>query len=161
MPEWCTDEVYKKLQDLMALELEFLSYTTQLKRLNGGMLIKKFIENSNITGKRTIPRKIYVYSAHEINISGFARAHNFSEPRLPDYGSAFIFEKLRDDTGELYIRVIISHSNAINKIYSKAKVMNHFIKKLNIDLMITIKFLIIIHFDLKMFNMHFVLCISH
>jgi prostatic aicd phosphatase len=107
-PEWCTDEVYKKMQDLIVLEYELRSYTTQLKRLNGGMLIKKFIDNLNITGKRTIPRKMYVYSAHEINIAAFGRAHNISEPRLPDYGSAFIFEKLRDSSGELYVRVIIT-----------------------------------------------------
>ncbi|XP_067209828.1 venom acid phosphatase Acph-1 isoform X4 [Linepithema humile] len=107
LPEWCTDEVYKKLQETMAFELELCSYTTQLKRLNGGMLIKKFIENLNITGKSRIPRKMYVYSAHELNIAAFAKAHNISEPRLPDYGSAFIFEKLRDDAGELYVRIIL------------------------------------------------------
>jgi len=115
IPEWCTDEVYQKMQDLVVLEYELRSYTTQLKRLNGGMLIKKFIDNLNITGECTIPRKMYVYSGHEINIAAFARAHNISEPRLPDYGSAFIFEKLQDDIGELYIRVIITYS--INIIY--------------------------------------------
>nr|XP_012231978.1 PREDICTED: venom acid phosphatase Acph-1-like isoform X4 [Linepithema humile] len=73
LPEWCTDEVYHKMEDLMELEYELRSYTTQLKRLNGA----------------------------------FARAHNISEPRLPDYGSAFIFEKLRDDADELYVRIIL------------------------------------------------------
>lgn len=109
MPEWCTDEVYKKMQDLMVLEYELRSYTTQLKRLNGGMLIKKFIDNLNITGENMFPRKMYVYSAHEVNIAAFGRAHNISEPLLPDYGSAFIFEKLRDGTGKLYVKVIIKH----------------------------------------------------
>ncbi|XP_067209826.1 venom acid phosphatase Acph-1 isoform X2 [Linepithema humile] len=107
LPEWCTDEVYQKMQDLVVLEYEIRSYKTQLKRLNGGMLIKKFIDNLNITGKNKIPRKMYVYSAHEVNIAAFAGAHNISEPRLPDYGSAFIFEKLRDDAGELYVRIIL------------------------------------------------------
>jgi len=107
MPEWCTNQVYEKMQDIIVLEYEIRSYTTQLKRLNGGMLIKKFIDNMNVKNEHINPRKMYIYSGHEINIAAFARVHNISEPRLPDYGSTFIFEKLRDDVGNLYIRVII------------------------------------------------------
>jgi len=107
LPEWCTDEVYRKMQDIIVLEYEIRSYTTQLKRLNGGMLIKKFLENMNLNNESTNPRKMYIYSGHEVNLAAFARAHNISEPRLPDYGSMFIFEKLRDEENNLYIRVII------------------------------------------------------
>lgn len=104
LPEWCTDDVYRRMQEVVMLEYEIRSYTTQLKRLNGGTLIKKFIDNIN---KRSNPRKMYVYSGHEVNIAAFAKAQNISEPKLPDYGSAFLFEKLRDDSGKLYIKVII------------------------------------------------------
>jgi len=107
MPEWCTNQVYQKMQDVIVLEYEIRSYTTQLKRLNGGMLIKRFINNMNVKNERINPRKIYIYSGHEINIAAFARAHNISEPRLPGYGSTFIFEKLRDDVGNLYVKVTI------------------------------------------------------
>ncbi|KAL6447442.1 hypothetical protein ACFW04_001558 [Cataglyphis niger] len=104
LPEWCTDEVYRKMQDLMVLEYEIRSYTTQLKRLNGGMLIKKFIDNMNA---KSIPRKMYVYSGHEVNLAAFARAHNISEPKIPGYGSMFIFEKMRDEESNFYIRIIL------------------------------------------------------
>ncbi|XP_029673224.1 venom acid phosphatase Acph-1-like isoform X3 [Formica exsecta] len=107
LPEWCTDEVYRKMQDLMVLEYEIRSYTTKLKRLNGGMLIKKFIDNMNAKSEDTIPRKMYVYSGHEVNLAAFARAHNISEPRIPGYGSMFIFEKLRDEENNFYIRIIL------------------------------------------------------
>lgn len=107
LPEWCTDEVYRKMQDIVVLEYEIRAYTTQLKRLNGGMLIKKFIDNMNVKSENTNPRKMYVYSGHEVNLAAFARAHNISEPRLPDYGSTFIFEKLRDEENNLYIRIIL------------------------------------------------------
>lgn len=106
MPEWCTDEVYRKMQDVIVLEYEIRSYTAQLKRLNGGMLIKKFIENMNVKGEHINPRKMYIYSGHEVNIAAFARAHNIIEPRLPGYGSTFIFEKLRDENGNLYVRIM-------------------------------------------------------
>ncbi|XP_072757055.1 venom acid phosphatase Acph-1-like isoform X2 [Anoplolepis gracilipes] len=105
LPEWCTDEVYRKMQDIIVLEYDIRSYTTQLKRLNGGMLVKKFTDNMN--AKSEDARKMYVYSGHEVNLAAFARAHNISEPRLPGYGSTFIFEKLRDKEGNFYIRIIL------------------------------------------------------
>lgn len=114
LPEWCTDDVYRRMQEVVVLEYEIRSYTTQLKKLNGGILIKKFIDNIN---KHSNSRKMYVYSGHEVNIAAFARVQNISEPKLPDYGSAFLFEKLRDDSGKLYIKVIIYNSLVIiNKI---------------------------------------------
>ncbi|XP_029165963.1 venom acid phosphatase Acph-1-like isoform X2 [Nylanderia fulva] len=104
LPEWCTDKVYRKMQDLIVLEYDIRSYTTELKRLNGGTLIKKFIDNMNVNNYHTNPRKMYVYSGHEVNLAAFVRIHNISEPRIPDYGSTFIFEKLRDEQQNLYIR---------------------------------------------------------
>ncbi|XP_029165961.1 venom acid phosphatase Acph-1-like [Nylanderia fulva] len=107
LPEWCTDEVYRKMQDILVLEYDIRSYTTQLKRLNGGTLIKKFIDNMNVNNHHTNPRKMYVYSGHEVNLAAFARVHNISEPRIPGYGSTFIFEKLRDEQQNLHIRIIL------------------------------------------------------
>lgn len=106
-PDWCTDEILKKLQEIVKLEYEIRSYTPQLKRLNGGPLIKRFIENIKINEKRDTPRKIYLYGGHEVNIAAVAKALNFSEPEIPAYGSAIIVEKLSNANGEIYIRVII------------------------------------------------------
>ncbi|KAL6268835.1 hypothetical protein P5V15_001958 [Pogonomyrmex californicus] len=107
LPEWCTDDVYSQIQRVIELEYEIFSYTTQLKRLNGGMLIKKFIDNINGNNKGLNPRKMYVYSAHDMNIAAFAKAQNISEPKIPDYGSTFLFEKLRDNTGKVFIRIFL------------------------------------------------------
>lgn len=108
LPEWCTNEVYQKMQEIILLEYDIRSYTTQLKRLNGGFLVKRFIDNMNPRGdpNNKPSRKIYIYSGHEINIAAFAKVHNMSKPRLPDYGSAFIVEKLRDENDNVYIKVI-------------------------------------------------------
>ncbi|KAL0113405.1 hypothetical protein PUN28_012515 [Cardiocondyla obscurior] len=103
LPEWCTNNVYLQMQQIVVLEYKIRSYTTLLKRLNGGMFIKRFIENLN---KHSNPRKIYAYCGHDTNIAGFARAQNISKPRLPDYGSAFLIEKLRDDSDKLFIKIL-------------------------------------------------------
>nr|XP_034194153.1 venom acid phosphatase Acph-1-like isoform X4 [Osmia lignaria]XP_034194154.1 venom acid phosphatase Acph-1-like isoform X4 [Osmia lignaria] len=106
-PDWCTDEILKKLQEIVKLEYEIRSYTPQLKRLNGGPLIKRFIENIKINEGRDTPRKIYLYGGHEVNIAGVAKALNFSEPEIPAYGSAIIIEKLSNANGEIYIRMLL------------------------------------------------------
>nr|XP_033340730.1 venom acid phosphatase Acph-1-like isoform X2 [Megalopta genalis] len=107
MPEWCTEEVMKTLQSIVLLEYETRSQTTQLKRVNGGTLIRTFIENVQLNEDRERPRKIYLYSGHESNIAGFVRAHNFTEPALPNYGTAIIFEKLSDEAGKQFVRLLL------------------------------------------------------
>ncbi|XP_046814492.1 venom acid phosphatase Acph-1-like isoform X1 [Vespa crabro] len=107
LPEWCTENIYKKMEDIVFLEYEIRSYTPKLKRLTGGMLIRKFIENMNINGKQKNPRKIYLYSGHEINIAAFTRAHDIHIPKLPSYGSTIIVEKLRNTEGKLFIKMLL------------------------------------------------------
>ncbi|XP_014616757.1 PREDICTED: venom acid phosphatase Acph-1-like [Polistes canadensis] len=108
LPEWCTENIYKKMEDIVFLEYEIRSYTATLKRLTGGMLIRQFIENMNITrNKRENPRKIYLYSGHEINIAAFTRAHDIHIPKLPSYGSTIIVEKLRNIEGKLFIKMLL------------------------------------------------------
>ncbi|XP_076378383.1 venom acid phosphatase Acph-1 [Megalopta genalis] len=107
IPEWCTKDVIKTLQSIVILEYEIRSHTTQLKRLNGGPLIRTFIENIQMNEGRKRPRKIYLYSGHETNIAGFARAHNFTEPALPNYGTAIIFEKLSDEAGKKFVKLFL------------------------------------------------------
>lgn len=81
-----------------------------MKRLNGGTLVKRFIENMKLNEERISQRKIYLYSGHEVNIAGFVKAHNFTEPELPAYGCAIIVEKLSDETGQKFIKVIMTVS---------------------------------------------------
>ncbi|CAK9816396.1 Venom acid phosphatase Acph-1 [Anthophora quadrimaculata] len=106
IPEWCTEEVYEKLKNIVKLEYEIRSYTPLMKRLNGGVIIKKFIDNIKVNEERDTPRKIYLYSGHEVNIAAVVRALNLTEPELPPYGCAIIVEKLRDQAGKVYIRTL-------------------------------------------------------
>ncbi|XP_076278118.1 venom acid phosphatase Acph-1 isoform X2 [Lasioglossum baleicum] len=107
LPEWVTNEVYTKMQRIVKLEYEIRSYTAEMRRLNGGPLIKQFIDNVRLNEERARPRKIYLYSGHETNIAGFVRAHNFTEPELPNYGTAIILEKLRDEAGKPFVRMLL------------------------------------------------------
>ncbi|XP_006610813.1 venom acid phosphatase Acph-1-like [Apis dorsata] len=106
LPEWYSEEIFIKLQDIVKIEYEIRSYTLLQKRLNGGTIIKRFIENIIINAARRNPRKIYLYSGHEVNIAALVKALNLSEPQLPPYGCAMIFEKLRNKDGKHYVRFL-------------------------------------------------------
>lgn len=106
LPDWCTEEDYEKLEDLAHLSYLVLTYTPLMTRIVTGPTVEKFLENIENSGKGPNGKKVYLYSAHEINIAQFGNAHNFTEvPKIPDYGCALIVEKLRGPDNQVYVRV--------------------------------------------------------
>ena len=79
-----------------------------MKKLVVGPNIKRFLRNIDDNESKKNSKKIYLYSAHDNNVIPFLRAHNFSSPRIADYGSALIFETLKGNDKSTYIRVPIS-----------------------------------------------------
>lgn len=102
LPEWYSDEVFTKLEKASEFHLNSLSYTPTLKRLNGGTLVRRFVENIKMESNR---RKIYLYSTHDKTLHAFAHSHNLNLPTMPDYGSAIILEKIRDKQNKFYVKV--------------------------------------------------------
>ena len=72
-----------------------------LKWLNGGTLVRKFVENL----KKSNKRKLYLYSAHDKTLHAVRRSHNITDTKSPDYGSAVILKKLRDKNDKIYLKV--------------------------------------------------------
>lgn len=104
-PEWCDTETFKKIQNLYTIDFEYLYFTDPLKRIGAGRVVKTFLTNvENNNAKSDGGKKIYLYSAHDYNIAAFTIAHNFY-PRIPDYGSGVIVEKLRGTDDQVYLRV--------------------------------------------------------
>ena len=96
LPDWCTDGVLGLLNELAFLHYNLQSQSEQLRRLNGGPLLRRFLDNA----KRTRPgsARVHLYSAEGSNVAAFARAINKRYPRVPNYGSAIIMEKWRHQT---------------------------------------------------------------
>ncbi|KAJ8668933.1 hypothetical protein QAD02_000192 [Eretmocerus hayati] len=105
LPDWYTDEKFKKLHDAASFYLNTLSYTKELKRANGGTYVRRFVENMNDTNSAK-GRKIYLYASHDKSLHAIARFHNITLPRIPDYGSAIVVEKLRDQKNNRYVRLL-------------------------------------------------------
>ncbi|XP_014231329.1 venom acid phosphatase Acph-1-like [Trichogramma pretiosum] len=102
LPDWYTDEIYEKIQRANEFYLATLSWTRELKRLNGGTLVRQFLENM-----RLARRKLYMYASHDKNLHAVVAAHNLTLGQYPDYGSAVIIEKLKDGENNRYVRLLL------------------------------------------------------
>ena len=99
-----TEEILEKLAEASALHYDMLTGNPTLLKLSNGLLIKKFIENM----KDAKGRQIFLYSGHDVNITGVSKAHKFDIPKkLPDFGATLILEKYKDANQEIYVKVII------------------------------------------------------
>lgn len=60
----------------------------------------------NLDGNSKVPKKIYLYSGHELNIAAFVRSHGVQKQfQYPDYTNAVVLEKHRDSENRVYVRV--------------------------------------------------------
>jgi hypothetical protein len=106
-------EVFKKLEEFMSFYYDILSYTNDLKKFIAGPIIKRFLNNLQASESINDRKKIYLYSANDYNVAVFVRAHNFTVSII-DYGCTVIFEKLRGNDNEIYVRVSIDIIVRIN-----------------------------------------------
>ena len=107
LPRWYSDDLLKPIMELFEIGLDTMSLTQRLKRINGGTLIRKVIENINANNNSSEP-KIYLYSTHDLTLAAFTRAQGVDSFKHPPYGSAIIVEKYRDDKNMEYIKVNIT-----------------------------------------------------
>ncbi|CAK9831632.1 Venom acid phosphatase Acph-1 [Anthophora retusa] len=109
LPEWTRVVYPTAMKEILALDFNLRSFTRTLKRLNGGLLIRKMVEDIKTykTGRlEPYDRKAFLFSAHEMNVAAVAKALDLDEPIVPAYGSTLILETLRDKKGNYYVRVL-------------------------------------------------------
>ncbi|OXU28035.1 hypothetical protein TSAR_015000 [Trichomalopsis sarcophagae] len=74
LPAWYTDSILATIEEVFKLALHGLSWTPQLKRLNGGTLVRLFIDNIKDNRNAVTSKKIYLYCAHDLTLHGFLKA---------------------------------------------------------------------------------------
>ncbi|XP_058791859.1 venom acid phosphatase Acph-1-like [Phymastichus coffea] len=106
LPDWYTPEVREKFLEAGEILRDAMIATPKMKRIGVGPLAKAFTENMNHERMIVNPKKLYLYSAHEANISMFVKALNINELKYIHFGSALIFEQLRDLEDKVYVRLL-------------------------------------------------------
>lgn len=94
LPKW-TEEIYPDYLKSAVKDYYLTSAATiNLKKLSGGFLLKKIIENitQEINNELPTNSKIFLYSAHEYNVAFILAAMNVLKPLIPSPGSMVIIE---------------------------------------------------------------------
>lgn len=97
-------------QFLEATRLVYSAYTynEELIRFNGGVLLRKIIEDMNEVIKGTLTnRKINLFSGHDLNVIGILQALHIKNKNysMPDFTSSVILE-LREKNNRHFVRVL-------------------------------------------------------
>lgn len=119
------------MKEITIDDFNLRSYTKALKRLNGGKYFIVFVDDNddaidqsffNISGPllreiteniksfvdeslKPPSRKLFLYSAHELNVAALSRSIGIKDPVLPEYGSAILIETLQDESKKYFVRV--------------------------------------------------------
>lgn len=92
LPTWTAKYFPEKLQDLNEKNFIFKFYNSELKRLKGGVFVKKAINHWKRKISNELKEKFFLYSGHDVTISMILLAFNVWEQQYPSYGSIAMFE---------------------------------------------------------------------
>ncbi|XP_058795101.1 venom acid phosphatase Acph-1-like [Phymastichus coffea] len=86
------------------LQYQLYGYNDQLKRLAGGVLLRKMIDDMKNTREKKNSNKIHLYSGHELNIVMLLQTLGLYDDLIPQYSSAIIIE-LHEIKNKYFIKV--------------------------------------------------------
>ncbi|XP_058795782.1 venom acid phosphatase Acph-1-like [Phymastichus coffea] len=104
VPNW--DDISSRIiRNAAVLRYHTQNYNERLRRLNGGMLLRKIVNDMTaaIMGKKT--PKINLYGGHEFNVVALLWTMDTWKPIVPAYSSAVIVELWEHDS-KYYVRVL-------------------------------------------------------
>ncbi|XP_014285505.1 prostatic acid phosphatase [Halyomorpha halys] len=90
IPEWTKTVFPEPMKTFTQMNLESYSRTPKLKRLQGGPLLKEWLQNI-----KTSSKKIHLYAGHDITLVTLMRTIGVTTAGVttpPDYGASFILE---------------------------------------------------------------------
>jgi hypothetical protein len=95
LPEWTKSVYPDEVHEITAKRCFYENYNSILKRLNGGRMLGKVIDQMvNKANSTLVPleRKIFLYSGHENNVINILAALNLFQPHVPKYTASAIVE---------------------------------------------------------------------
>ena len=107
LPNWARNIFpYGRLLDGINLEYELFGYNTEMRRLNGGMFLRKFTDDMTSYKNKVLDQrsKLFLYSGHETNVAAVLQVLGIYTPHVPEYSSA-VFVELHEENREYYVKV--------------------------------------------------------
>ncbi|KAB0790257.1 hypothetical protein PPYR_05932 [Photinus pyralis] len=112
-PLW-VDSVMSRITDLAIARLHYESGNDQLRRLNGGRLLKNVVSKMKafVDGAER-QRKMFLYACHEFNLYSILTMLTEFEPHIPECSSAVAFELRKRSQNEDYIVKMVYFKNTL------------------------------------------------
>ncbi|CAB0029481.1 unnamed protein product [Trichogramma brassicae] len=105
LPDWCSEETLRALEELASLAFKSLSMSNPLAKMSAGPVSNVLLKNIQKHEKQSDERKIFLYGCHDSTLGRLLGALKISNnPGFPEFASAVITETLRDDDGKKYVR---------------------------------------------------------
>ncbi|CAH0549762.1 unnamed protein product [Brassicogethes aeneus] len=115
MPAWADKFMYK-MKYLSDLNYVILTYNDKLRRLRGGPLLKKILNDWKAKRDGTIEpkkRKAFLYMTHDYNIAYLLGALKIFDPQVPNYGSAVLLELSKNQENEFGVQVFYRNDTSL------------------------------------------------
>ncbi|CAH0548543.1 unnamed protein product [Brassicogethes aeneus] len=115
LPTWADYFMYK-MQYLSDLSFSITSYNDKLRRLKGGPLLKKILNDWKAKKNGTIKpmkRKAFLYGAHDYTIAYLLGALKIFDPQTPGYGVAVLLELSKNQENEFAVQVFFRNDTSL------------------------------------------------
>lgn len=100
------------MQNLTDFSYYLKSYNSLLKRLKGGLFLKRAILNWKEKISNMSKKKIFIYAGHDLSVAIILAAFNVWDIQFPDYAITGILEfSQHKDTGEFGVEVRFTKLN--------------------------------------------------
>ncbi|KAK9876227.1 hypothetical protein WA026_012528 [Henosepilachna vigintioctopunctata] len=114
LPDWTKDYFPEKLEEPTVFFYVFNSYTEKMKRLKGGVLLKKLIGDWKAKADGQLSpkeRKAFLYGGHDSTIANLLSTLKIWDPQIPGYAITVLLEMSRDKaSGELGIEIFLRNT---------------------------------------------------
>ncbi|KAJ3664728.1 hypothetical protein Zmor_000274 [Zophobas morio] len=94
LPNWTKSVFPSVMLGLVHLEYQAKVATDEMKRLSSGFLLKKIIKDTRLKIRNVLPqkRKMFLYSAHEYNLTYLMQLLGIYYPHIPPFSSYILIE---------------------------------------------------------------------
>lgn len=114
LPEWTQAYYPEKLLPLTEKSYVYNAYNDELKRLKGGVFVKKAIGDWEKKVGDKLKTKIFLYAGHDSTVTNILSAFNVWDPQFPGYGITALFEfSQHKKTGEYGVEIFLRNSTTV------------------------------------------------
>lgn len=118
LPEWTNDYFPNEMKDIVIKSYVYNAYNSELKRLKGGVFVKKALEDWQKKLNETLKTKIFLYAGHDSSVVNILSAMNvWPADRFPDYAITALIEfSEQKSTGKLGVEIFLKDGAKVDKL---------------------------------------------